>query len=81
MRSHRKQRRRAAIELWQPAAAADRAPATTFVVTRRLRQALRDLPPKFDNAVNFRGFPHMPGNDFALTLCRRGDANDGARCR
>ncbi|WP_310620728.1 DUF2163 domain-containing protein [Flexibacterium corallicola] len=21
---------------------------------------------KFDNAVNFQGFPHMPGNDFAL---------------
>ncbi len=31
---------------------------------RRLRQAVRDLQAKFANAVNFRGFPHMPGNDF-----------------
>jgi len=27
--------------------------------------------------VNFRGFPHMPGNDFALSYPMPGDANDG----
>lgn len=32
---------------------------------------------KFGNAVNFRGFPHIPGNDVALAYARRGDSNDG----
>jgi len=28
---------------------------------------------KFANAVNFRGFPHMPGNDFVLRVARQGE--------
>ena len=32
---------------------------------------------KFANAVNFRGFPHIPGNDFVLRHPRAGDALDG----
>ncbi|MBN9000404.1 MAG: DUF2163 domain-containing protein, partial [Rhizobiales bacterium] len=32
---------------------------------------------KFANTVNFRGFPHMPGNDFALGYPKSGSRNDG----
>lgn len=32
---------------------------------------------KFGNAVNFRGFPHIPGNDFVLRYPRPGDSLDG----
>lgn len=32
---------------------------------------------KFGNSVNFRGFPHIPGADFVLTVPRQGDALDG----
>ena len=32
---------------------------------------------KFDNGVNFRGFPHIPGSDFVLRYPRQGDALDG----
>ncbi len=32
---------------------------------------------KFANAGNFRGFPHIPGNDFVLKLPRAGDTLDG----
>ncbi len=32
---------------------------------------------KFSNAQKFRGFPHIPGNDFALSYPVRGGANDG----
>jgi len=32
---------------------------------------------KFGNAVNFRGFPHIPGNDYLLRHPREGDALDG----
>jgi uncharacterized phage protein (TIGR02218 family) len=29
---------------------------------------------KFNNTINFRGFPHMPGNDFVLRLPKQGEA-------
>ncbi|UYN99706.1 MAG: DUF2163 domain-containing protein [Devosia sp.] len=32
---------------------------------------------RFDNGVNFRGFPHIPGSDFVLRHPRPGDALDG----
>ena len=32
---------------------------------------------KFGNGVNFRGFPHIPGNDFVLRYPRPGDSLDG----
>jgi uncharacterized phage protein (TIGR02218 family) len=35
---------------------------------------------KFANAVNFRGMPHMPGRDFALSVAVAGDAtNNGGQ--
>ncbi len=35
---------------------------------------------RFLNSANFRGFPHMPGNDFVTTFAHAGDpANDGGR--
>jgi len=33
---------------------------------------------KFANALNFRGFPHIPGNDFVLSYPKAGSALDGA---
>lgn len=32
---------------------------------------------KFGNTVNFRGFPHIPGNDFAYRFARAGRGNNG----
>ena len=32
---------------------------------------------KFSNMVNFRGFPHMPGEDFVTTYPAAGNSNDG----
>jgi uncharacterized phage protein (TIGR02218 family) len=32
---------------------------------------------RFANAVNFRGFPHMPGNDFVMASARSDGSNDG----
>ena len=40
---------------------------------RRLRQAARHLPARFANAVNFRGFPHMPGPDYILAVAKPGE--------
>jgi len=45
---------------------------------RRLRQDLETCKARFDNVENFRGFPHMPGNDTALAVAKRDDVeNDG----
>ena len=38
-------------------------------------QTCRD---RFDNVVNFRGFPHIPGNDFVISYPVQGEpGNDG----
>lgn len=34
---------------------------------------------KFSNRLNFRGFPHIPGNDFVLRYPRQGDQLDGRK--
>lgn len=60
------------IELWAPA----RAPLVTgqtFVVTAGCDKMLTTCRDKFANAINFRGFPHMPGNDFITRLATSGD--------
>jgi uncharacterized phage protein (TIGR02218 family) len=28
---------------------------------------------RFANVLNFRGFPHMPGNDFVVRAARQGE--------
>jgi len=33
---------------------------------------------KFANAVNFRGFPHIPGQDVVIRYAAKGDANSGS---
>ena len=45
---------------------------------RRLRQAIRDLPGEISTTGrNFRGFPHMPGNDSPCSYPRPGEGNSG----
>ena len=54
------------IELWSPA----RLPLSTgqtFTITAGCDKHLTTCTSKFANAVNFRGFPHMPGNDFMVS--------------
>ncbi len=61
----------ATIELWQPA----RAPllaGQTFTVTAGCDKDIATCRAKFANAVNFRGFPFMPGNDFIARVARPG---------
>ena len=65
------------IELWQPFARAI-LPGDAFTVTAGCDKQFATCQAKFDNAVNFRGFPHIPGNDFVTAIARPGDpGNDG----
>lgn len=47
-----------------------------FVGCDRAFATCRD---RFANALNFGGFPHMPGNDFAMSYPNRGGGNDGSK--
>jgi uncharacterized phage protein (TIGR02218 family) len=77
VRAHRKTGGQVAIELWQSMHFAVAA-ADGFTVTAGCDKLFATCRAKFDNAVNFRSFPHMPGDDFALSYVRAGDRNDGS---
>lgn len=67
------------LELWQPmtrvVAAGDR-----FAISAGCDKQFATCREKFANQVNYRGFPHMPGNDFAVSYPNSDDGvNDGGR--
>jgi uncharacterized phage protein (TIGR02218 family) len=64
------------IELWQ-AMSEGVAAGDTFVITAGCDKQFGTCKAKFDNAVNFRGFPYMPGNDAAMTYPSEGETMDG----
>jgi uncharacterized phage protein (TIGR02218 family) len=66
-----------ALQLWQappaPIAAGD-----AFTVSPGCDKSFATCQAKFGNGINFRGFPHIPGNDFIIGGVRPGDgALDG----
>ena len=66
------------IELWQqmpePIEAGD-----SFTVTAGCDKRFATCRDRFANAVNFRGFPHIPGNDFVISYPVPGEpGNDGS---
>jgi uncharacterized phage protein (TIGR02218 family) len=79
IRSHELHDGRAAITLWH----APPAPITTtdlIRVTAGCDKSYRCCAQKFDNGANFRGFPFMPGDDFALSYpsSEDGDLDGGS---
>ena len=54
-------------------------PGDGFSVTAGCPHTFEACQQKFGNALNFRGFPHIPGNDFVLGYARQGEQdNDGS---
>lgn len=65
------------LELWQRMSQVI-AVSDTFTVTAGCDKQFTTCRDKFANAVNFRGFPHIPGNDFAVSYPNSDDPqNDG----
>lgn len=64
------------IELWEamvlPAAAGD-----AFTISAGCDKRFATCRDRFANSMNFRRFPHMPGNDFALSYPGRDGSNRG----
>lgn len=66
------------LEVWQampqPIAVGD-----TFTVTAGCDKRFATCHDRFNNVVNFRGFPHIPGNDFVVRYPVQGEpGNDGS---
>lgn len=76
VRRHRKVGAVTEIELWLtapvPIASGD-----AFVIEAGCDKTFGVCRAKFDNALNFRGFPHMPGDDWAAGYPQEGGSHDG----
>lgn len=64
------------LSLWQ-AMAEPIAPGDTFVVTAGCDKLFATCRDRFGNAANFRGFPHIPGNDFVVSYPIAGEPGNG----
>ncbi len=64
------------IALWQEMAE-EIAVGDAFTVSAGCDKRFSTCRDRFANGVNFRGFPQMPGNDFALSYPVPGGGNDG----
>jgi uncharacterized phage protein (TIGR02218 family) len=62
----------AALDLWQRASRPI-AVGGTFRVTAGCDKRFATCRDRFANSVRFRGFPHMPGNDFVLAVAAAGE--------
>ena len=71
VKAHRALSAGAELELWQRAPRPI-APADVFRVTAGCDKRLATCRDKFANVPNFRGFPHMPGNDFVVKVAAAG---------
>lgn len=64
------------VELWL-APPVSVQPGDTFEVTAGCDKTAATCRAKFDNILNFRGFPHMPGDDVAASYPNSGGAHNG----
>jgi len=48
-----------------------------FTITAGCDKTFATCTAKFTNATNFRGFPHIPGQDTIIRYAAKGDANSG----
>ena len=60
------------FDLWQRAPQAIKV-GDTFLVTAGCDKTHAVCRAKFRNVANFRGFPHMPGNDFIIRMPQQGE--------
>lgn len=76
--AHVKAHGAASLSLWLPAGEPVSV-GDTFDIFAGCDKAFETCRLKFANAVNFRGFHLMPGNDFVIQIAAPGGANDGGR--
>jgi uncharacterized phage protein (TIGR02218 family) len=67
---------RVSLEIWQQMSDAI-AIGDAFIVTAGCDKQFGTCKAKFANAVNFRGFPYMPGNDAVTSYPTQSQVLDG----
>ncbi|ACL57564.1 DUF2163 domain-containing protein [Methylobacterium nodulans] len=78
VRAHLRSGSSALLELWEPMPA-PMAAGDTFTLTAGCDKSFTSCRAKFGNGVHFRGFPDLPGNDYAVSASPAGAQNDGGR--
>lgn len=53
----------------------------TITITAGCDKRFSTCQEKFNNHLNFQGFPHIPGTDFMLSYPNKGEGNDGSNLR
>ena len=76
IKEHRVATSQARLSLWQAMPEAIAA-GDTFMISAGCDKRFTTCRARFNNAANFRGFPHIPGNDFVVASADAGAANDG----
>jgi uncharacterized phage protein (TIGR02218 family) len=77
LRDHRREGSAVLLSLWQPLAETPAA-GDAFTLSAGCDKRFETCRTRFANAVNFRGFPHMPGPAFVLRYAAPGEAgHDG----
>ncbi len=76
IKEHRMASGHARLSLWQamPEAIAS---GDAFTVTAGCDKRFATCRERFNNVINFRGFPQIPGNDFVIASPDAGAGNDG----
>lgn len=76
IKEHRITSGHARLSLWQamPEAIAN---GDGFTIAAGCDKRFATCRERFNNIVNFRGFPHIPGNDFVIAAPDAGAGNDG----
>jgi uncharacterized phage protein (TIGR02218 family) len=72
VKTHRVEPDQTVLDLWQATSAAIM-PGDAFTLTAGCDKQFATCRDRFANAVNFRGFPHMPGNDWLVRVARQGE--------
>lgn len=81
VKDHRRENSATTLSLWQMPSQ-QVAIGDGFVVTAGCDKRFFTCREKFANALNFRGFPHLPGNDFLVSYAVPGEpGHDGTPSR
>ncbi len=80
VKSHSKLGSVISIELWQPFIGTMEA-GSTFEITAGCDKHFTTCKSKFSNGLNFRGFPHIPGNDYIMSYPNKEDGNHNGQSR